>query len=247
MYGSWKSKSASYRRATSRSATARSRCSSGARSARRRSPCRRARTATSNGHLAAKGTATTKLSFAMTTRSDRSSACVAVAGEAAPLASAVAVVGLGLCRGDRRDVVERVDLSVRMGDGGADLGAPVLEHADVCVRGIRPELASAVDPDRDDAGELGRRQPAERGVVPVRVEHDLAAPLRRPGRAVEVRRRRRVRTERREPVVEDGRVVRKRNLDSARAERAWLRGRRASPASRAAVCSAPARSRPMRP
>ena len=145
-----------------------------------------------------------------------------VAREAASLASAVAAVGLGLRRRDRRDVVERVDLPVRVRDGGADLGAPVLEDADVCVRGIRPELASAVDPDRDDARELDRRQLAERGVVPVRVENDLAAPLCRSGRAVEERRRRRVGTERREPVVEDGRVVRKGNLDPARTERAPL-------------------------
>ena len=118
-------------------------------------------------------------------------------------------MSLGLCRRDRRHVVERIDLSVRVRDGGADLGAAVLEDADVCVCGIRPELASAVDPDREDAGELCRRQLAERGVVPVRVENDLTAPLRRSGRAVEERRRRRIGTERREPVVEDRRVVRK--------------------------------------
>ena len=90
------------------------------------------------------------------------------------------------------------------------------------VRGIRPELASAVDPDRDDAGELDRRQLAERGVVSVRVENDLAAAQRRSGRAVEERRRRRVRTERREPVVEDSRLVRERNLDPARTKGAPL-------------------------
>ena len=147
------------------------------------------------------------------------------AGEAVSLPAAVAAVGLGLRPRERRDVVERVDLPVRVRDGGADLGAPVLEDADVCVRRIRPELAPAVDPDRDDAGELGRRQLAERRVVPVRVENDLAAALRRSGRAVEERRRRRLGTERGEPVVEDGRVVRERNLDSARAEGAPPRAR----------------------
>src|SRR5581483_4701212 len=77
MYGRGRSKRASYLRTTSRSATARSRCSTGSSSDRRPSPCRRARTATSNGQRAANGTATTKLSFAETTRSERASACVA--------------------------------------------------------------------------------------------------------------------------------------------------------------------------
>ena len=134
-------------------------------------------------------------------------------------------VGLGLCRRYRGDVVERVDLPVRMGDRGSDLGAPVLENADVSVGGIGPELASAVDPDRDYAGKLVRRELTERGVVPVGVENDLAAPLRRPGGAVQERRRRRVGPEGREPVVEDGRFVRERNLDSAGTKRALLRAR----------------------
>ena len=144
------------------------------------------------------------------------------AGEAAAVQLAMAAVRGVPRRDERRDVVDRVDLSVRVRDGGAHLRAAVLEDEDVLVRGVGPELRRAICPDREHARELGRREHAEGRVVTMRVQDDLAAAAGRSGRTVEERRRRRVGPERGEAVVEDRRLVRERYLGAARAERAVL-------------------------
>ena len=110
---------------------------------------------------------------------------------------------------------------MRVRERGADLGAPVLERHDERVARIRPEFAGPVHPDGDDARRLGRGERREVALVALREHDDLARThgWGEPG-IVGVRDGRRVGHERREPVLEDGRLVAEGDLRPARAERA---------------------------
>ena len=90
------------------------------------------------------------------------------------------LVGQGACavarqlgQRSRWQQIERVDLAVRVGDGGADFGAAVLEHEDVLDVVARAELGRSLGPQVDDAPRLGGAELPERSVVFGRVQHDL--------------------------------------------------------------------------
>ena len=89
-------------------------------------------------------------------------------------------------------------------DGGADLGAPVLEHQHVGDRGVGAQGGRALGPQVDDLAGLRGAEVGEGGVVVGGVEHDL-------GPAV---------GEGRPPVGEGQHVVGAGGLEPARAERA---------------------------
>jgi hypothetical protein len=103
----------------------------GVRSVRRRTPCRLARTCTSKGQSGAKGTATVKLSLSTTVRRSppRSRHHLAVEAPCRGVRGAGDGVDPGLPPDG--EVVERVDLPVRVRQGGADVLTAVLERQHV--------------------------------------------------------------------------------------------------------------------
>ena len=146
------------------------------------------------------------------------------ASEALAVLGPVPLVARQLLPGDRREMVERVDLAVEVRERRADVAAVILEcHHELPALG--PQLTGAVAPHRDDVGELLRRQLGEVGDVVLRV-HDDEAPAERGSREASV-------TwpdvggewrQRREPVVEHGELVRPGQLGTARAQRTRRRG-----------------------
>ena len=115
-------------------------------------------------------------------------------------------------RGRLGDDVEPVHLAVGVGDGGADLGAPVLEHQHVVDVVARAEGLGAIGPQVDDPGHALAAQLPQAGVVVGRVEHDLGPAA----------------CERRPPVGERPGRVRLGRLEAADAERAAV-GRQVGP------------------
>ena len=83
-----------------------------------------------------------------------------------------------LAHRERGHVGERVDLSVRVGDGGTHLRPAVLEHEDVRHVGARSEHARAFSPQVDDPAGAVVSERGERRVVVRRVQHDLGAAVR---------------------------------------------------------------------
>ena len=142
-----------------------------------------------------------------------------LAPEAAAFRRAVAPVRLDRGGGDRGQVVERVDLPVRMRERRAGLRPAVLEDHHELVPGVCPQRPRPVDPEGEQPAELDRGELPEAGVVPGGVDDHLAAPARG-GRQLVRRRSGRVGHERGKSVLEHGRLVRERQLDPARAERA---------------------------
>ena len=75
----------------------------------------------------------------------------------------------------RRNVLVRVDLAVRVGDRGADLGTAVLEHEHVVDVVAGAERRGALRPVVDDGTRARRSERPELGVVVGGVEDHLAA------------------------------------------------------------------------
>ena len=84
-----------------------------------------------------------------------------------------AAVGRQLVGRDRGDLVVGVDLAVRVGDGGAHLRAPVLEHEHVVDVVAGAERGGPLGPEVDDPAGTRPAQVGEGGVVVRGVEHDL--------------------------------------------------------------------------
>lgn len=106
--------------------------------------------------------------------------------------------------GPRRDVVVGVDLSVRVGDRGADLGPAVLEHEHELDTRLGSQGRRPLGPQVDHPARPCHTERRERRVVIGRVEHHLAPPL----------------SQRRPAVGEGLHVVRLRRLEATDAERA---------------------------
>ena len=147
-------------------------------------------TTSSKGQVAAHGTHARQSPWRATSRSP---------GASAPSA-AIGVAPLELDQGPRRHRVVAVDLAVGMGDGGADLGAAVLEHEHVVDVVAGAERRGALGPQVDHLAGAGDAERGEGGVVVGRVEHDLGP----------------VAVERRPPVGEPAHVVGLGRLESRR-------------------------------